>query len=646
MLNINHDIYKLDDLRKLSDYLSNSILNLKNVQGMALPDNSSFDEIYNIGFDRSVAQDIVRVLQGNETDYDQPGNQLVGSALALVVLDRFDFDRPFLESLRKFLDQTWTVSGFSTSLCEAMQESEHMQTILSFFRAVVAECNTSPENGFSRSDQGAVGSLVQAWKETGDIQELFSGPSAWSWYPYEHVLLSVLSLLVSKAPKRFADILDDLRFPWALAYVIASIPDHGTGNTLPVLLAHVKSCLDECTTSENCTPIWNKKLAAPLILQAVMSYASQCINQDECDGVPDHVQSFFKEITTTLLQRKDGIVLSFHFCIPTITWLDSRSSQGKISPSSLASEAFCEALRSCLVTFDLAPHFFSYGIGMADPGLDKSELQDFAETGILRTSSWKYSLAALASTAFLLPTDYLDNERSKQIIARYEQILAAGKGLFPALVDGQMPMPTHEAIAKAYLQMENPYKAWQDTAKYLGAANNRMFRLPFAESSLDIRNMELFHLCTGLAIYDHMDDDTEQDGIGFLKNMLEVVKNRLLTDIEIKQFTIIQRYLASHLAARIFLHDMDENSQINKQKSAQNLLEYMVSLPDAALEVLETLMLNGLQVDDIKDNLNLQAIVRNIYEENLWLIQSRSNVKDSGRIDELGKKIEALYVNR
>lgn len=166
--------------------------------------------------------------------------------------------------------------------------------------------------------------------------------------------------------------------------------------------------------------------------------------------------------------------------------------------------------------------------------------------------------------------------------------------------------------------------------------------MPFAASSLGIRNMEIFHLCAGLAIYDHMDDDTERYNIGFLKNILEMVKNRLLTDIEIKQFSIIQRYRVSHLSARIFLHDTDENSQTHKHKSAQNLLEYMVSLPNAALDVLETLMLNGLQVNDIKMNLDLHAIVRNIHEENIRLIQSRPTAKIYGRIDELRKKLEAL----
>jgi len=43
----------------------------------------------------------------------------------------------------------------------------------------------------------------------------------------------------------------------------------------------------------------------------------------------------------------------------------------------------------------------------------------------------------------------------------------------------------------------------------------------------------------------------------------------------------------------------------------------MFYLSDTALEVLEILMLNGLQLDDIKNSMDLQAIVQNIYEDNI-----------------------------
>lgn len=136
----------------------------------------------------------------------------------------------------------------------------------------------------------------------------------------------------------------------------------------------------------------------------------------------------------------------------------------------------------------------------------------------------------------------------------------------------------------------------------------------------------------------------ELHGIRFLENMLDVLKTRLVTDMDIKQYNTQLRYIASNIGARIFLHYSDKDSEINQLKCAQTLLECMISIPDAALEILDTLLINGLDFGDIKSNIELRNVALNIYEENLEILKNKLNPIEFVQVNHIKEKISLLSI--
>lgn len=565
---------------------------------------------------------IARSLRGESRGEEGAANDQIGGALAMLSLRDHDHDqvKTRLNALALILEHTWGTQGFIDVLRAALGEVSHRSTVLAFCRALVEDCNTHPTQGFFRADQEYAQSLQRLWDETAEIQELFDPRTGWQHCPYLRWLLQVLPELLADDPDAITAILDEVRYPWILASVLEHLPVESEADCLLELLARSRSCLDPETGQVIDRPKWNKALLAPLTLSFITAWTERRWDAREAtDECPVAISNVLAQAADTLLKRPDGLFLTVQYGATLIGRLAYQAAGQEPGLGLRVADAWCDAVRERLEALALSDDFFTTGVVWADPGLTDAAQNIFREIGRLGASQWRWSLNALHATSYLLPDSGLTGERAERITNLYIQHLAAGQGLFPS-ISSTMAVPTagHQAIARAYRQLAHPLVAWQAADDWLDAARNRQFREPFADNSREAGYVEYNHLCVGVALVDQLQTDDWDDRCRrCLWQWLSRLKNRLILDAGMDVRADTARLLACHLAARLFLRSQAKDDELARLQCVRELLAPMVSVPKAALSLLETLRLNGLDPDWIGQDPVALETIRSIYQENI-----------------------------
>ena len=384
-----------------------------------------------------------------------------------------------------------------TYLAEAFDSGER-DSVVSLIEDVVAELNVHPEAGVSSRERGQFLQALKVWRAKTKIECLWTERLSEFMWLYEP--LALVRAFRSKEPERYFETLEKLTLPPAVTYEIYA---SDVWRDFERIISLLRFAPPVCEVDDTGRSIWNRKISAPLLLQAAfehsMSLGSPPPRDDDVGyQLDEQIREAWTDLASVLLARSDGRFLGLQW-LGYLIFQDHRNDSHTWHPTPVVIDVVVDALAAA-------------GVGLVDVlGVFHSVLSPPPNLEVMRLSGqgkkddrWQIAGCDAFLAAVLL--DQAETEGKADSAAAvlgnlYESLLVrSDQGLYTFL-GTKFPTWRHWYPAMLYSGQPGPKENWHRTWMHLAEQRRRAFHRAY-DGDYAADDPSFYHACVGLSLID------------------------------------------------------------------------------------------------------------------------------------------------
>lgn len=566
---------------------------------------------------------------------------LMGRALALAALDHEEGGLPSVTDLQY---NWWSFPGFMSVITEDVKKNKENSRGYSLALQHIQWLQEHPEKGIcGKREQQQFRRICESWRREGTLAGLWDNTFGWQYFPATEFEEIIISALLASEPDLILPQLNIIRIPTIMGNIFRDTVVQYDPDLLLKIIHNAPPCtdMDENLTADISakmeTPVWNGSIVAASILSFVVDYAQALLGKQQTEYTEDthEVADFLNKCADSMIARRDGLYLAKYFVQKLhrdMCHLQRDNQSSTFFLDAIVSAVEKQKKNTLLMQWIKLEHKERMAY------FRKEDWERFIEAGLQSKKQNDKALETLVAYARLLPVTDLQGETGGILREAYEySFCTADTSFYTSEYSSKLPNPLHESLSWIFFSpdINNPAEKWEQTWNKLGAVTNRIFRDFFYKNKLDLMYVLNFHLAIGLAVADctYTKHDTDN-----AKNVIHLLLKHLLDILRMNdRFADFYKEMVCILICKLYLYSCptDENTehQVILNELADRLHEVQ-SIPMLTYKSIETLFMNGLNVDDIKSCEKLKKITKEAYEmarehdkNNHWKINGDEKIK-------------------